>query len=97
MNNIVRRNLSEERAKTVYNVYAGVMGISIAWEKLTPKEMTAWLSAVEFLQADPGCDKCGEGLLCIDCDTEAVFSCPECSHHPVLECPVCNYKPELPK
>lgn len=63
------------------------MGASIPWEMLGPRMREAWLEVEAFLNDEPECKKCGNPLLCGECD-DLSERCDFCGDE--LVCPTCD-------
>lgn len=70
---IERRGRLEDAAKNAYAVFAHRAGTDVPFEHLPPQSMEAWREVVEYLSLDDSsCLGCGEPLMCVNCDAEAL-------------------------
>lgn len=69
-----RRLRIEGRARLAYSIHAHRTGNQVAFERLSEQEREAWREIVRFLEDDAECRQCGEVLLCVNCDPEAIYS-----------------------
>jgi hypothetical protein len=77
-------------AADLYNVWATELGITVAFERLSHREQTAWIKVVDLAgdgalrtEPDPECANCLEPLVCVCC---GVTSCPDCGEKSSLKC-----------
>jgi hypothetical protein len=57
----------ERSAKEAYNVWAWSAGVSTPWERLEPRQSSAWRDLMVYVQATSKCSHCGAGLECASC------------------------------
>ena len=95
------RNLLEIAARSAYDVYCGnVRGSPPAWEHMYECEREGWRQVVAYLAGDPEC-KCGQPLLCVDCDRATIVDAIEDSDEPevlkgLMCCRVCGCTDDKP-
>jgi hypothetical protein len=65
----------EEGAKRLYSIWSHRTGATVPFEHLRNEHIEAWRDIWRFVTDEPLCAGCGDVLLCLDCDKDAVEAC----------------------